>query len=112
MPKPTFPYPFNLPLGGAVNAAGVLRLSFGPNTSERWTVSQVTIDMPTAPVGAVCRIYYMGRLVSESFSAQSGTAGGDPPIHLNGGESMYVEWTGATPNAQGNILVVYTKEAY
>jgi hypothetical protein len=112
MPLPEFTNPFNLPLAGNVAADGTLTIRFGPEYNNKWEVSQVAIEMPTAPAGALLVVRYMGSLVSPSPSARRASAGGDPPIFLHGGESMTVEWTNCTPGDPGKVLVVYRKTAY
>lgn len=106
------PNPFNLPLAGIVNAAGALTVSFGPKFNEFWNVEQVSIEMPAAPQGATVDIRYMGSLVAPSPSARRAAASGDPPIYLNGGETMTVNWTASTAGIPGKVLVVYRKGIY
>jgi len=108
----TFPNPFNDPFQGIVDAAGDLVISFGPTYNNKWSVMQVTLEMPTAPVGATAELRYMSSLVAPASSARRASAGGDPPIFLQGGETMTVEWTDCTPGDIGRVLVVYTKDIY
>jgi hypothetical protein len=112
MPVPTFPNPIRLPLQGQVAADGTLTIRFGPEIQNTWEVSQVSVEMLTAPAGATVVIRAMGALVSPSPSARKASAGGDPPIFLHGGETMTVEWEDCTPGDVGSVLVVYRKAAY
>jgi len=112
MPVQTFPHPFNLPLQGIVNAAGDLEIKFGPQYNEKWSVQQVSLEMRTAPAGATVELRYMNSFVAASGSARRASAGGDPPVFLNGGEFMTVNWENCTTGDIGRILVVYTKETY
>jgi hypothetical protein len=77
-----------------------------------WEVSQVSIEMLTAPSGATLDVRYMNSLVAPSQSARRAAASGDPPIFLNGGETMSVEWQNCTPGDPGKVLVVYRKSVY
>lgn len=96
---------------GIVGAAGTLTVSFGPGARTRtWTVSQVSVEMSSAPVGATCAVRKGGRLVT-LLIAQGDVAGGDPPIVLRGGETMTVEWAGCTAGDVGHVLVVYREDA-
>jgi hypothetical protein len=97
---------------GQVAADGTLTIEFGPEYNAKWEVSQVSIEMPTAPAGATLVVRYMGSLVSPSPSARRASAGGDPPIFLHGGETMTVEWSDCTPGEPGKVLVVYRKSVY
>ncbi len=111
MPR-EFPYQFNEPFRGIVDTAGDLTLAFGPDSSVMWIVQQVSIEMPTAPAGATVEIRYMNSLATASPSARRGTAGGEPPITLQGGERLSVVWENCTPGDPGNVLVSYRKVAY
>lgn len=110
--KPVSPTPYNFPLQGQVDAAGDLVIRFGPPHNQTWEVRQITIEMPTAPAGATCEIRYMASLIAPSPSAKRASAGGDPPIFLQGGETMSVEWAGCTVGDFGRVLVVYNKGVY
>lgn len=112
MPITWSPNPINLPLAGIVNAAGELTIPFGPPGNQAWEISQVSIEMPTAPVGSRVEVRYMNSFVDAPSSAKRASAGGDPPIYLQPGERMTVEWTGCTTGDPGNILVVYKRGIY
>jgi hypothetical protein len=107
-----FANPFNEPRQGIVDAAGLLTIRFGPPYNNTWEVQQVSIEMPTAPAGATCELRYMASLIAPSPSAKRASAGGDPPIFLQGGETMTVEWRGCTPGDIGRVLFVYRKGLY
>lgn len=107
-----FPHPFNDPLQGIVAAGGALTIKFGPQYNNTWYVTQISIEMPTAPAGSLLVIRRMGSLIAPAPSAKRATASGDPPIFLNGGEFMTVEWTGCTPGDVGKVLVTYNKGLY
>jgi hypothetical protein len=109
---PRFPYPFNSPFQGEVDAAGDLVIEFGPENSVTWTVEQVSLEMPTAPVGATAEVRYMNALVDATLNARRSAAGGVPSIFLQGGERMSVVWANCTPGDPGRVLVTYRKQAY
>ena len=105
-------HPFNEPFQGVVDAAGNLTVRFGPFYNNTWTVEQVTLEMPSAPAGAVAELRYMASLVAPSPSPRRAAASQDPPIFLNGGETMSVVWSACTPGDIGRVLVVYRKGGY
>jgi hypothetical protein len=107
-----FRNPFNEPFQGIVDANGDLTIEFGPQYNNTWEVLQVTIEMPTAPQGATVEIRYMASLISPSPSARKASAGGDPPIFLQGGETMTVVWENCTPGDVGRVLAIYRKGLY
>lgn len=102
----------NEPFQGSVDANGDLTIRFGPQLNNKWLVQQVSLEMPTAPVGATAEIRYMSSLISPSPSAKRASAGGDPPITLQGGETMSVVWEGCTSGDIGRVLVTYEKLLY
>lgn len=109
---PAAPVPASLTLQGTVNASGDLSIPFGPNGSEKWRVSQVTLEMPDAPAGALAEIRRMGTLLAPAPSPRRATASGEPSILLYGGETLRVEWSSCTPGNVGQVLVIYDREAY
>lgn len=111
MPQ-NFPYPFNDPYQGIVKANGELEIFFGPEPNQIWNVTQVTLEMQTAPAGCSAQLKYQGSLHAPAFSARRSAIGGDPPMNLKGGERGSVLWTGATPGDIGRILVIYNKSGY
>lgn len=112
MPPQIFPDPINLPLQDTVDANGDLTIRFGPPYDQKWTVEQVSYKMPSAPSGATAEIRYMAAFVDQGFSARRGSAAGEPPVFLRGGETMSVVWENCTPGDVGEILVIYRKEVY
>lgn len=107
-----FPDPFDETKQGQVDANGDLVLTFGPPTNQKWTVTQISIDMPTAPAGSQLNAKKMGNLIAPAFSARRAVASGDPPVHLHGGETMTVEWEACTTGDIGRATVTYRKATY
>lgn len=89
-----------------VDAAGDATITITPTGFKPWLVSQVSIDMLTAPVGATCFLRKRGQMVTPLIPAAD-VAAGDPPVTLYQGEPLTVEWSGCTPGDQGQALVVY-----
>jgi len=102
--------PKRIPLSGTVDAAGSLVLRFTPNR-QPWSVEQITIEMPTAPAGSSAFLRVNDSLITPLISAGDAAAG-DPPLPLFPGDVCEIEWTGATPGAQGKALVIYRGATY
>lgn len=82
-------------------------VSFGPGARGRtWTVSQVSVSMPTAPVGATCALYKAGVFVSWLLPTGD-VAGNGPPLRLDGLEQLTVTWAAVTAGANGTVFVIY-----
>lgn len=90
--------------GAAGAATATVRIQ--SKSSETWVVSQVTVEMPTAPAGATCTIRKNGTLVTPVV-AQADAASGDPPIVLRSADTMTVEWRGCDPGNVGTVGIVY-----
>lgn len=104
--------PFTAHLQGTVNASGRLTISFGPPGNQIYEVRQVALEMPTAPAGCTAEIRQMGSLIAPSYSARRASASEPPPITLQGGESVTVEWFDATPNDVGRATIIYDRKSY
>jgi hypothetical protein len=73
---------------------------------ETWTVSQVSVEMPAAPIGATCWLRKNGAPITPLIPTGD-AATGDPPITLRPGETLTVEFAGCTVGDVGQIYVVY-----
>lgn len=93
-----------------VNAAGVATIEITPRF-DPWLVTQVSIEMLTAPAGAVCLLRKRSALISPMIAAAD-VAAGDPPITLHPGDSLTVEWTACTPGDQGKAIAIYHRLTY
>jgi len=90
----------------SVKADGTLEIKVGPRTNQVWEVSQISLEMPTAPAGATAEIRdVMGALMSPSYSARRASASGTQ--YLNPGERLTIRWVNATPNDRGRVLALY-----
>lgn len=108
MVDPRLATQFDLPLEGQVNAAGTLELVIEARQAVNWILTQVSVRMPTAPVGAECELRKNGIYVSTAV-ATGDAIGGDPPVTLRPGEKASVVWTGCTPGDIGTVLVFYDR---
>lgn len=105
-------FKFNLPIQAAVPASGNLTVSFGPPYNQVWTVEQISLKMLTAPAGSTAEIHYMNAFVDVAPSSRRASAGENPPIILQGGETASVVWLNCTPGDIGEVLVIYRKDPY
>lgn len=96
---------------GVADSTGALTVTVQPTSYLPWTVSQVSIEMTgttavPVPGTTTCVIRKNGFAVSPVV-AQLDAAGGDPPIELQPGDQMTVEWSGAAAGNVGKVLVIY-----
>lgn len=103
--------PKRLPLSARTNAAGVCTITFRSAAQSAWEVSQITVEMPTAPVGCACALRVNDSLVTPLI-ATGDAAAGEPPLPVYPGDVVEIEWTGATPNDQGKALVIYRNAVF
>lgn len=91
-----------------VTADGTLVIAIGPPMNQIWEVTQITLEMPTAPTGASADIRdTMNGLMSPSYSPRRAAASGSQI--LNPGEKIRVTWTAATPGDSGRVVALYRK---
>lgn len=94
---------------GQVEADGTLTVEFGPESPNyRWSVSQVSVRLDSAPVGAVCNIFKNTNFVTAVIPTGD-AAGGDPPVPLWPMDKIRVVWQNCTPNTYGEVYYVYDK---
>lgn len=98
-------------LSAVANAAGVCTITFRVPGQVAWEVSQITAELPGAPFGAVGELRVNDALVTP-FVAPADAMGGDPPLSVYAGDVVTVIWTGATPGAQGKVLILYRTAGY
>lgn len=94
---------------GVVDAAGNLTVKFGPNPAVNWNITQMSIEMPSAPTGAGASAYARGGLLFPFPTPRRAAAAGDPPVFLFGGERAEVRWSACTPGDVGTVFVLYDK---
>ena len=93
-----------------VGADGTATVTIAPTSSARWVVTQVSVELATAPASAACVLRLNGFYVSPLI-ATGDAAGGDPPVTINVGDELTVEWSGCTPGQVGRVLVFYDEGA-
>jgi hypothetical protein len=103
--------PKRAPLSAITDAAGVCSITFKPPGQVAWNVEQITVDMPTAPVGSTAALRVNGSLITPLIPAGDAAAG-DPPLPVYPGDVVEIRWTGATPGDQGKVLVIYRTATY
>jgi len=89
-----------------VGADGKATATIKPNAVHKWSVSQVSVELPGAPVGATCAIRRNGLLVTPVIPTGD-VASGEPPVEIGPGDRLTVEWAGCTPGQTGSVLVIY-----
>jgi hypothetical protein len=89
-----------------VGAGGTGTVSIKTGSREAWIVSQVSIEMPTAPSGSTADLRLNGRLITLMI-APGDAATGDPPVTLLETDELTVNWAGCTPNDVGKVLIFY-----
>ena len=90
-----------------VDAAGVATATVKPTSdSQTWTVTQVSVELATAPVGATCDVRKNGYLVSPAIPTGD-TVAGDPPVILQSYDVLTVTWAGCTPGDVARVLVFF-----
>lgn len=94
------------PYSATVDALGRATITIWPGNLNTWRVTQVSILMETAPVGAVCRMKKNKSFVTYLIPTGD-AAGGDPPLPIGPADRMTVEWTGCTPGQLGEAFVFY-----
>ena len=102
MPDETYP--------ATVGANGRAKVTIKPTENVLWIVSQVSVEIAAAPVGATCTLRKNGTFIS-ALIPTGDAAGGDPPIPVTQSNQMTVEWAGCTPGQTGTVFVVYDQEA-
>lgn len=76
------------------------------NGIGRWTVTQVSTEMGSAPIGSTCELRKNGSMVTPMI-ATGDVAGGDPPVVLNAADALTVSWAGCTPGDVASAFVIY-----
>lgn len=90
-----------------VTAAGTATVPITTGTQlQTWRVDQVSVEMPTAPIGATCTLRKGGALITPLIPTGDAAAG-DPPITLRPGETVTVEFAGCTPGDIGTVYLMY-----
>jgi hypothetical protein len=92
-----------------VAAAGTATITVKSAGQMPWIVSQISIEMGSAPVGATCAIRKNGSIITPMIAA-SDVASGEPYIQLLYTDVLTVEWAGCTPGQIGKATVLYSEQ--
>ncbi len=94
------------PYSATVDAGGRATIVIRPFALMTWVVSQVSVEMRSAPVGAACTLRKNGRFIT-ALIPTGDAAGGDPPVDVGPSDRLTVEFVGCTPGTSGEALVIY-----
>ena len=99
--------PRDATMTAVVAADGTATVIIKPtNGFATWVVSQVSVELPTAPVGATCEVRKNGYLVSLAIPTGDSVAG-DPPVILLPSDQLTVKWSGCTQGDTAKVLAFY-----
>lgn len=93
-------------LTAVANGAGTATVNIVTNGVDTWTISQVSVEMATAPAGALCVLRKNGYLITPLI-ATGDAATGDPPMRLLPSDAATVVWTGVAPGAVGKVALIF-----
>lgn len=94
---------YSVLVDGAGNATATIQTG---SSFRTWTVSQISVEMPSAPLGATCDARKNGALITPLI-ATGDAATGDPPVTLRPGETLTVAFAGCTPGDVGTVFLIY-----
>jgi hypothetical protein len=90
----------------SADAAGRAVITITPYRRQVWTVTQVSVEAPTAPGSATAALQKGSYLVTPLVPSADAAAG-DPPVILRPGENLSVVWQGMNPGDHVRALFVY-----
>lgn len=86
---------------------GVTTITFGPRSNRAvFTVTQVSVEYRTAPLGCTCELRKNGALITPMIPTGD-AASGDPPVVLKGNDRMTVTFTNGTNGEIANVFIIY-----
>jgi hypothetical protein len=88
-------------------AAGVAEVSIRPPRIQAWSMLQMSVEMPNAPVGSSCVLRQNGNMITP-FVPTGDVAAGEPPIQVLASDTMTVRWESVTPGEVGKVMVIYS----
>jgi len=90
-----------------IGAGGTATVRISPNTKQRtWIVTQVSVELASAPLGATCELRRNGFLVAPLI-ATGDVAAGEPPVRVTGSDVLTVTWAGCTAGTTAAVLIIY-----
>lgn len=82
-------------------------VEISPTASARaWSIQQVSVEMPTAPIGATCRMTRDGVFIT-ALIPTGDVAGSGPPVTLRGFQKLLITWSGVAAGMTGSVYVIY-----
>jgi hypothetical protein len=101
----------NLRLSGAAGAAGTVTLTVWPRDATSWRITQVSVEATagsaSAVSGSATGVIRKNGFPVAPFVAQLDAVAGDPPVDLQPGDELTIEWTGLTSGNVVKALVFY-----
>lgn len=94
-----------------VAADGTATVKIRPTGNIHWNITQVSIEMFTAPSGSSCVMRLNDAFVT-FLIATGDAAGGDPSILLRVGDELTIEWEDCTAGDQGRVFYLYDEAGY
>jgi hypothetical protein len=89
-----------------IGASGTGTVTIRTGSRETWIISQVSIELASAPSGATADLRFNDRLVT-LLIAPGDAASGDPPVTLMPTDTLTVNWAGCTEGTIGQVLIFY-----
>lgn len=97
----------DLAFSPVVEASGGVTVTIRTRTRlQTWMLQQVSVEMPSAPLGATCELRKNGFLITPLI-ATGDAADGDPYVQLRGSDVATVTFAGCTPGDVGQVFVIY-----
>ena len=94
------------------NASGVATVTITISGRTRmWSVSQISTECPSAPIGATCVVRKNGSLVTPLISTGD-VAGGDPPLSIRPQDVLTITWTGLTVGTVAAVYIIYDEQKW
>lgn len=99
------------PYAATADAAGEATITVRPRDSRGWRVTQVSVSMAAGSASSVsgsatCAVRVNGFLVAPAV-AQGDAVAGDPPVDLEPGDEMTIEWVAANAGNICSALLFY-----
>lgn len=79
-----------------------------PSKLRPWTITQVSVEMPTASGYVQCMMRKNGNIVTPMV-ASGDAAAGEPPVNLTVSDVLTIVWTGAVPGDVARANIFYTE---
>ena len=96
----------------ATGAAGAAKATVTIQTvkQQQWSITQISIEMPTASAGVSCVMRKNGYLVTPMIPY--GDAADGTPLPVLSSDIVTIEWAGANPGDLGRVYYIYDVVPY